>query len=225
MLTIRRLFLTGLCALGLSLGHSGLAFGDTPPAGEQAPASPMIESSDSADPNAVQPVPDATGGIVEPVPVCCGNGYGSVYGYGWGAAYAPNYYYWAPSAQFVAAPGYIPGYSWGTVPGSWNGYWNYATAYGAPGYTGYWHGWYAGPLWADTVWYGWGRGHRRHNYWQAAYWGGYPAYGCGPACNDYGYGYGYGYANYSYGYTYAPVAWGHGHYHTRIRGCGLYGWW
>ena len=215
MLTIRRMVLSAIGGLGLSLGLSGLACGDTPPAGATPPAASTPQTPGAVPPSDVQPVPESGTQIVEPVPVCCSGGYGNPYGYGWGAAYVPGAYYWAPSASFVAAPGYIPGYSWGTVPGSWNGYWNYSTAYGAPGFTGYWHGWYAGPYWADTVGYGWGHGRHRYRYWETAYWGGgYPAYGCGPDC------YGYAAPNYSYGYAYAPVAWGHGYYHTRLRGCG-----
>lgn len=103
---------------------------------------------------------------VAPVPVVAGNGWQG----GWSGAYAPGYYYWSHVPQYQWVTPYVAGYTPGIAPTSWNGYWNYSTAFGAPGYTAYWHGWYAGPYydsvwptWSYTGWgystIGWGHGH------------------------------------------------------------------
>jgi len=60
---------------------------------------------------------------------------------------------------------------WSGYPTSWNGYWNYSTGYGAPGYTAYWHGWHAGPRYYDDA-YAWGyRGHWGCGHFGSGHWG------------------------------------------------------
>ena len=106
-----------------------------------------------------------------PMPIIAGNGWSGGYSY----AYAPTRYYWYHVPGYAMSPTYVPGYTSGIGPTSWNGYWNHSTAYGVPGYTAYWHGWYAGPRYVDyapvhvgvyalPAWgsystYGWGHGH------------------------------------------------------------------
>lgn len=123
-------------------------------------------------------------GIIPPVPVYSG-GYSNCGSYGWGTYYTPSYY----------APTYTVDYGY---PASWNGYWNYSTAYGAPGYTAYWHGWYAGPTWyvgAPVHACGW----RGRAYWDYA-WPTYSYHGWGYGANlNWGWGH-----SYSYPWAYHP---------------------
>lgn len=110
-----------------------------------------------------------------------------------GAAHHPGTAYgWGPYGT-LGHPG------WSSYPSTWNGYWNYATASGAPGYTAYWHGWYAGPRYYDWYGPGWGCGWRAGPYWDYAW----------PTWSHHGWGYssvgwGWGHSHYYYPWAYAP---------------------
>lgn len=176
-----------------------------PVAGQPAPLKPAaaapLEPAPVPQPGAVvAPQPQMVPGVTyyPPTPIVEGNGWAG----GWSGAYAPSGSYWYGVPAYTYAPAYVPGYTWGIYPTTWNGYWNYSTAYGAPGYTAYWHGWYAGTDYS----YGYG---------------GYP-YGCG-----YGNGCGWDYAYptwHTHGWGYSTIDWGHGFWHRHRIFAPLYGW-
>ncbi|MCA9054995.1 MAG: hypothetical protein KDA75_14235 [Planctomycetaceae bacterium] len=129
-----------------------------------------------------------------PVPMVAGNGWMG----GYSPAYAPTYYYWYHVPAYTYAPLYVPGYTSGIGPASWNGYWNYSTAYAAPGYTAYWHGWNAGPN------YGYAYGPGCYGGGPTPAWGSYSNY----------YTVGWGHGHWHLPRVFSP------HYH-----CGLRSWW
>jgi hypothetical protein len=182
-----------------------------PPATVVVPPATVVEQP-AATPVIPEPnfVPDVATHVVpqEPVPVVAGNGWAG----GWSGAYAPSGSYWYGVPAYTYAPYYVPGYTTGVGPTTWNGYWNYSTAYGAPGYTAYWHGWYAGPQYN----YGYGYG-----YDYAAgygYAGGYGGYGydggqwnCGWNPGPY---HDYAWPTWGqHGWGYDTLGWGHGYWH------------
>lgn len=157
---------------------------EAPPAGSQE-TTPGT-ASPSAPEGAVTPSPggssDSSGGLQPPAPIHEG------------AAHSPGTAFGRGPYGTLGHPG------WVQYPSTWNGYWNYATAYGAPGYTAYWHGWYAGPRYDD--WYGpwWvGGGWPAGPYWDYAW----------PTWSHHGWGYssvgwGWGHSHRYYPWAYAP---------------------
>ncbi len=150
---------------------------------DDLPPAPNNEAAENTPPDSLPLAAEST--PIAPVPVT-GNGWQG----GWSGAYAPSGSYWYHVPQNSYTAPYVAGYTPGMAPTSWNGYWNYGTAYGAPGFTAYWHGWYTGPYYYEGPYHhGWhGRPYRDYS-WQT--WS-------------------------HHGWGYSSIGWGHGYWHRPL---------